>query len=204
VKPLDRRAVRLWAGLFLAALLVGGWPLEAPRAAFARAYAAIATGVLAGITFGHGGHATLVADAGPSAPGAAVEQDARLLLTVADFEGELPFGLNLRRDAYLPTLVLVGAVLGAPLVLRRKLLCLALGVASVLLLSLACVALTAAWLFASQLQGVYAAGSLGPRLLDLIAGALLLPPANRFALPLVLAVALVLWLGRRQPLPATA
>jgi hypothetical protein len=201
---MDRKAVRLWAGLFVAALLLGGWPLGPVRAGFARGYAAIANGLLAGMTFGRGGHAVLVGAPGASPPGAAVEQDARLLLTVADFEGELPFGLNLRRDAYLPTLVMVGAVIGAPLVLRRKLLCLALGVASVFSLSLACLALTAAWLFASQLQGVYEAGALTPRLLDLIAGALLLPPANRFALPLVLGVTLVLWFGRRQASPAEA
>jgi hypothetical protein len=163
------------------------------RNAFSAAYAAAANPVLTRLSFGRGGHAALVAGGGPGDPGRAVEDDARLVLTVAGFEGELPFGLSLRRDAFLPAVVLVAALAGAPLAARRKALCLALGVGAVLVLSLICVCLTAAWIFASRLQGVYDPTSVGRSVLDLLAGTLLLPPGNRFAVPLALGAALVFW-----------
>jgi hypothetical protein len=193
---LDRRGAGLWAGLFLATLVLGGWPRPGLRAAFSGAYAAGARLVLEPLSFGEGGRATLVPERGVRT-GAAVEQDARLVLSVAGYDGELPFGLSLRRDAFLPCLLLVAVVIGAPLPARRKLLCLGAGTAAVLALSLLCVYLTAAWLFSSQLTRVYQPSAVWAWALDVTAGALLLPPSNRFALPLVLAAALVF--GLRGP-----
>jgi hypothetical protein len=139
------------------------------------------------------------AAAGAVDRGGAIVEDARLVLSVDGFEGELPFGLSTRRDAYLPALLLLGAVAGAPLGARRKLVCVGAGIATVWVLSLVCVHLTAVWIFATRLEGVYAADSAWRGVLDVVAGALLLPPSNRFALPLVLALGLVIWFGRPQP-----
>jgi hypothetical protein len=209
---LDRRSAALWGGLFLGALVLGGWPRPGLRAAFSRGYAPAANLVLHNLSFGEGGRATLVPETGEARAGAAVEQDARLALSVAGYDGELPFGLSLRRDAFLPCLIVIAALIGAPLPARRKLLCLGVGTATVLALSLVCVYLTAAWLFSSQLTRVYQPSAAWAWALDVIAGALLLPPSNRFALPLVLAAVLVFALRgpsgpkarspRPQPAPA--
>jgi hypothetical protein len=209
---LDRRSAALWAGLFLATLVLGGWPRPDLRAAFSRGYAAAADLVLDQLSFGQGGRATLVPEKGEARTGAAVEQDARLVLSVSGYEGEVPFGLSLRRDAFLPCLIVIAALIGAPLPARRKLLCLGAGTAAVLALSLACVYLTAAWLFSGQLTRVYQPSAAWAWVLDVMAGALLLPPSNRFALPLVLAAVLVFVLRgpsvprarspRPQPAPA--
>lgn len=203
---LDRRAAGLWAGSFLAVLLLLGWPRPGLRAAFAGAYATVANGLLTRLSFGEGGTAKLVSEAGGPVVGAAVEQDARLLLGVTGYEGEVPFGLSLRRDAYLPCLILIGALIGAPLPLRRKLICLGAGTATVLALSLGCVYLTTAWLFSTQLTRVYQPSAAWAWILDVMAGALLLPPSNRFALPLLMAAGLVYFLRgpsapRGQSLP---
>jgi len=210
VRALDRRSAVLWAGLFVATLLLGGWPRPWVRAGFSRAYATIANPVLGTLTFGQGGHASLAPEGKTAVSGAAIEQDARLSLTVDGFEGELPFGLSLRRDAYLPCLLLIALLAGAPLAARRKVLCLAVGTGAVLVLSLVCVALTAAWLFHTQLQGVYQRGTMGGWALDVMAGTLLLPPSNRFVLPLALGAVLVLrswrptWPRLQSPPPPPA
>src|SRR5262249_38239242 len=107
--------------------------------------------------------------------------------SVSGYDGELPFGLNVRRDAFLPCLLVLAAIAGAPLPARRKLLCLGAGIGTVLALSLLCVYLTAAWLFSGQLRAAYQPSEAWAWFLDLIAGALLLPPSNRFVLPLALA-----------------
>jgi len=172
------------------------------RAAFSRGYAPAANLVLDQLSFGEGGRATLVPEAGGARAGAAVEQDARLALSVVGYDGQLPFGLSLRRDAFLPCLIVIAALIGAPLPARRKLLCLGVGTATVLALSLVCVYLTAAWLFSSQLTRVYQPSAAWAWALDVMAGALLLPPSNRFALPLVLAAVLVVAL--RGPSGPTA
>jgi hypothetical protein len=197
---LDRRAAIRWATLFVVTLLVGGWPWPGLRPAFSRGYAAVASPVFESLSFGRDGRAALVPETAAAVAGPAVEQDARLALTVSGYEGELSFGLSLRRDAYLPTLMLLAALAGAPLAGRRKLLCLLAGAAAMLVLSLLCVWLTAAWLFSSRLGQVYQAGPAWRWTLDLIAGSLLLPPSNRFVAPLVLAAALLVW-ARRPSAP---
>lgn len=183
---------------FLIVLGVAGWPWLAVRGAFSSAYCATVGGGLARLTFRDGvGHARLLPAAPTSVrrPGEHVTSDASVELSLDGSPGRPRLGVNLRRDAYLPLLILVAAIAVAPLRLRGKAMCLLAGVPIVLAASLAALVMLVAWVFAGGLGPTDAVRS---KALDVMVRLLLEPPGNRFIAPLVLAASLILWRLRRE------
>ena len=198
-RPPDRRrevAARIAA--FLLLLVIAGWPWASVRRAFASAYCATVGSLLAGVSFNGGtGHARVFPAPADAArrPGDNVTADAVVELSLDGSTGHPQLGINLRRDAYLPLLILVSAIVVAPLRGRGKLICLAAGVPVVLVGSLAALVALVSWIFA---------GGLGPpaamksKALDLLVRMLVEPPGNRFIAPLALAAVLILWRFRLE------
>jgi hypothetical protein len=119
--------------------------------------------------------------------------DARLRLQVSGVSQVQEVYVSPRRTAFVPAWLLLSLVLSAPLSVRRKLCCLAAGIPLVLAAAVAAVATTATWLF-SQVPGLVYAGTAAQRTaIELAYRALVVPTANRFILPLLLAIALVIW-----------
>jgi hypothetical protein len=196
----DRAFALRWCagaiGIF--ALLALPWPGSAQG--FARGYGALANAIVfAPAHFGPLGRARLapltddVAGESSAAGSQGVVPDAVLALRVEGHTGELRFGVSLRRDAHLVLAVLFAVILAAPLGWRRRARALAVGVPVVLLLTLACQWLGAACLFASRLGTIYPLGPTMQALLDTSHEALLLPPANRFVVPLIVGLASCCW-----------
>jgi hypothetical protein len=201
LRSADRAFVLRWCagaiGIF--ALLALPWPGSAQG--FARGYGALANAIVfAPAHFGPVGRARLapltediVAGESAGAGLQGVVPDAVLALRVDGHTGELRFGVSLRRDAHLVLAVLFAVILAAPLGWRRRARALAVGVPVVLLLTLACQWLGAACLFASRLRTIYPLGPTMQALLDTSYEALLLPPANRFVVPLIVGLASCWW-----------
>jgi hypothetical protein len=99
-------------------------------------------------------------------------------------------GVNLRRDAYLPLLLLVAAIAVAPLRMRSKAICWLVGVPIVLAASLAALAALVGWVFA---RGLGPPEAMTSTTLDLAVRMALAPPGNRFIGPLALAAGLIAW-----------
>jgi hypothetical protein len=193
------------AAAFLVLLAVAGWPWTALRAAFASAYCATVGAALPSLSFGEGGaghaHVTPAAPTDVRRAGENVTSDAQVELSVDGSPGRARLGVNLRRDAYLPLLILICAIAVAPLRMRGKAICLLAGIPIVLAASFAALAALVGWVFA---------GGLGPpetmrsKALDVAVRMLLAPPGNRFIAPLVLAAILILWRLRRERAGVTA
>jgi hypothetical protein len=202
---LDRRAVWLWAARFGLGLLLLALPWPGFNDRFVAGYSALVNHlVLAHVTFGQGGHAQLrSADAIARRADQNVVPDAVIGLRVDGYGGELPIAMSLRRDAWLPICVLLAVILAAPLPGRRRGRALCVGIPTIVALTIACQCFGILWLFSQQLATVM---TLGPRAKSLIDGlyqTLLLPPANRFVVPLLLGIALIGWqLGSSTPAPA--
>lgn len=195
----DWREPAARVAVFLILLGVAGWPWPIVRSAFSSAYCATVGAALPLFSFGDGGvgHARVLA-APPTdvrRPGENVTSDAEVELSVEGSTRHTRLGVNLRRDAYLPLLILFSAVVVAPLRPRGKGICLLVGVPIVLAASLAALAMLVGWVFA---------GGLGPPTaltsptLDLMVRMLLEPPGNRFIGPLILAALLIVWRARRE------
>ncbi len=113
----------LVAGATFAAILIGGgWPSARLAHGFSAAYSGLANGVLGVMTFGQGGRARLSArDETTLRAGDAVAADTLITLTVDGHPRAARLGISLRRDAYLPLLILLATVLAGPLPWRGKL-----------------------------------------------------------------------------------
>ena len=202
------RRVALALAIFLGVLIAGSWPWPPLQRGWSAIYCPIANLVIAPQTFGRGGHARLRAL--PSIerhPNDNVTADAVLSLSVAGFGGELPLGMSVRRDAYLPLWILVSLLLAAPLGSARRLKTLAIGIPLMLALNLAALELLVTWTFAFQLHGIYPADAapIWLRAVDLAYGAVLSPPGNRFIAPLAVGATLIaLFPGRRQDVTKTS
>src|SRR5215831_7645144 len=109
---LDRRQAAARVAAFLVLLGVAGWPWSAVRHGFSSAYCATVGAALSLVSFRGGtAHARLVA-APPTdvrRPGENVTSDAEVELSLDASPRRAHLGVNLRRDAYLPLLLLVGA-----------------------------------------------------------------------------------------------
>jgi len=193
---LRRAAARV--AVFLLVVGVAGWPRPNVRRGFSAAYCATVGATLRAVSFRDGaGHARVEAAAPTTArrAGENVTSDAEVELSLAGNPGRPRLGVNLRRDAYLPLLLLISAIAVAPLRARGKAICLAVGVPIVLAASLAALMGLVGWIFA---------GGLGPpdamtnKTLDLMVRMLLEPPGNRFIGPLVLAGVLIAWRLRSE------
>lgn len=198
---LDPRSALRWFALFAGSVLLLALPWPGWRAAWARGYGAALNAVLLSrVTFGERGHAHLR----PAGPGEttgmdSIVPDSILELRVDGYQGELKMGVSLRRDGYLPAVFVLAAIATAPLPWRRRLRALAIGLPAILVLAAGCQWLGLLWIFSHQLRGVL---DLGPTSRTLVEGGfetLLLPPANRFLVPLLLGFGLALWSLRRQP-----
>jgi hypothetical protein len=199
------RRIAASLGLFLALMAVGAWPWEPVPHAFSARYCPVANLVLGHQTFGRGGHARLLPlERIVRQEGDNVTADTALSLTVAGFEGDLQMGMSLRRDAYLPLLILVALIVAAPLPAVGRLKALSIGVPIMTALNLAALELLVVWTFALRLKGIYDLGGAARRLLDFAYGALLTPPGNRFIAPLALGAAIVAWQRARRPDPQSS
>lgn len=193
---LRRAAARV--AVFLLVVCVAGWPWPTVRRAFSEAYCATVGAILQVVSFHDGaGHARIEA-ATPTTvrrAGENVTSDAEVELSLDGNPGRPRLGVNLRRDAYLPLLLLISAIAVAPLRPRGKAICLAVGLPIVLAASIVALIALVGWIFA---------GGLGPsdamtnKPLDLMVRMLLEPPANRFIGPLVLAGVLIAWRLRSE------
>lgn len=191
--PGKTRAHRLLVAgaTFAAVLIAGGWPSARVAHGFAVAYSGLANVILASITFGNGGRARLVAaETNVSRVGDAVAADTQIALTVDGRTNSARLGISLRRDAYLPLLILLATVLAGPLAWRRKLQVGAIGLGIELLITLGAVVLLVGSALALGVPGLYPPRSAA--LWDLASRTLLLPPGNRFIVPLGIGVALSL------------
>ena len=165
-------------------------------------WSGLANGSVFQLDFGQGGSARL-RSAAPDERGTGdhVATDTVLELQVRGYQGSLKLGTSSRRDGYLPLLVLIAAVVAAPLGWKPRLRLLTAGVPLALALCLLLTRLGVAAVFALRLRGVYPADSLARSALAIAEQVLVLPPALRLAAPLLIALALV-W--RRLPPPARA
>jgi hypothetical protein len=181
-------------------LLVAGFPWPPIRRGFATAYAAVSDGLLSALTFGRGGRVRVLAgDRAPDGrkPEGDVSSDAILMMTIDRQRGSAVIGINARRDAYLPLLLLSAIIAAAPLSQRSRLRLLLLGglvQGGVILVSLF---IFVAWNFAIGLSvpSVFPLSDFGRRALDLTFRTLLLPPGNRFIVPLFVA-GMLIWFDR--------
>src|SRR5262245_9580265 len=104
----SRRQIAARVAAFFVLLGVVGWPWQPVRRAFASAYCATAGALLARVHFAGGaGHAHLrPAPEAARHPGDNVTTDAVVELSLDGRPGRPRLGVNLRRDAYLPLLIL--------------------------------------------------------------------------------------------------
>jgi hypothetical protein len=168
------------------------WPaVQLPFAAF---FCGTANVALAGTTFGGGGHSRLHPEEKTvQRPGDNMSSDARVVLSVDGFEGELGMGLSLLREVYMPLVVFVAAIGAAPLSSATKACALLLGAAAALVLSLAALWLQILWTFSRQMTGVYQLGRIGRSVVDMAYRTFLVPPGIRIAGALGMAAAVVFW-----------
>jgi hypothetical protein len=198
---MSRRPSDLWGwaarvAAFLVLLGIAGWPWPPVRRAFSAAFCAMAGPLLARVSFAQGaGHARLVPApaTGPRRANEHVTSDAEVELSLDGSPGRPRLGVNLRRDAYLPLLILVSAIAVSPLRLRSKGLCWLAGAPISLAASLAALVALVSWVFTG---GLGPPGAVKSRGLDLVVRMLLEPPSNRFVAPLALAGVLIIWRRR--------
>jgi DNA-binding MarR family transcriptional regulator len=200
MKAIARGAVIRALGLFLGILALGAWPWPGVAVGFSAVYCPMANLVLVGHTFGDRGHARLIAVREIRRKESdQVTADAVLSLAVAGYSGTLPLGVSLRRDVYLPLLILMALIVSFPLPPVRRLICLGVGVPTTLAAGIAANGLVVAWTFMTQLKGIYPAAPAMTKITELAYGAILLPPGNRFIAPIALGAALLAWQALRSP-----
>lgn len=176
--------------LFLLIVLVGGWPSRQLRGAASELLASALSRCLAPLEFGAGGRAEVHPRAISELrlAGESVSADAELRLTIDGYDNESISAINLRRDAYLPLLLVLAITLSAPYSLARRALALALSLPLAFSACVAALWLTACWLFAHQAPQIYPLGARQLQLLDALVSALLLPPSLRFFVPSLIAL----------------
>lgn len=194
------RDLVLSAVIFGGILLCAGWPHRAVALAFSTLYCPMANLAMSHHRFGRGGHVRW----SPLReiawrPGDNVASDAVLALSLEGVAGEMPLGICLRRDVYLPWLILVALLAAIPLSRRARACYLALSVPLVFLTSVGAYGLLIRWTLMTQVKGVYPLSSTGIWLTDFAYGALLAPPANRFIAPLALVALAFAFTTARQP-----
>jgi hypothetical protein len=195
MRGLDRRSALWWLGGTTLALAIGMLPWPRLGEGWSRAFVALANGIVLGhAEFGAGGQAQLrLARPEQRGKGENVSTDAVLVLSVKGYQGNIELGMSSRRDGYLPLLVLIAVVVSAPLPWKRRSGNLAAGVPVIVGLSLVCLWLGIAAVFAGRVRGVYAPDSWSRATIVLAEQVLLLPPANRFVVPLCLGLLLSFW-----------
>jgi hypothetical protein len=190
LQRLDRRQIGWWFAGAVVGFCLLALPWRSVATGFAAGYAAAADAVLFDhLTFGRGGHARLrPLRAGEADAAANVTPDAVIVLRVDGYSGEVPWTMSLRRDAYLPIAVLFAVVAAAPVPWRRRLRALAIGLPAIVVLTLGCQWFGILWLFGFNLRAVVDWSARQTELTDGLYQILLLPPANRFVVPLLMGI----------------
>jgi hypothetical protein len=175
-----------WPALFMGVLLIGGWPSAQLRGAASAALAPALSACLAPLEFGYGGRAQVLPSIVSEVrrAGENVSSDALLRLTIDGYANDSISTINLRRDVYLPLLLVLALLLSAPSSRRRRAWALALALPGVFSLCVLSLYLTACWLFAHQVPDIYPLSAPQLRLLDALVSTLLMPPSLRFFVPL--------------------
>jgi len=173
-------------------LLALPWP--SLRQGFAAAYCSLANVTFGELTFGSGGRLHMLALDSALGPKTADDfnYDSVLQLSAVGRDS-LPFGMSLRKDLFLPLCVFLAVTFAAPTSYRQKLLACALGIPSLTLLWLGLIGITAVWGF-SSMPGLLSLSQSSLTLIDTLVAVLLVPPGNRFVVPLLLSV----WIAVRQ------
>lgn len=186
------RRLLVIAGTFALVLVLGGCPSARVAQAFSAAYCPLADVVLGAITFGRGGHARLQPRDPPTVRADdPIVADTQVMLNVDGQPREARLGISLRRDAYLPLLILLATVLAAPLTWRCKLRLCGYGLLIELGVTLVAVVLLVGSALAAGVRGLYEPRTVA--LWDLASRTLLLPPGNRFMIPLCIGIGLSWW-----------
>jgi len=182
------------AAIFVVIIVAAGWPHRGLRAAATEVFSDLANPILAELRFGKGGGTAQLRPApivDVRRPGENVTSDAVLALGVAGYKEEMPFGVNLRREFYLPLVIFSAAVIAAPFSLRRRAMAFVLGFPLALLVCLGSLCATICWLFAYQAPRIFPLSAGQLRVLDTVVGTFLMPSATRFVMPLLIAIGML-------------
>jgi len=176
--------------------LVGWWFSPAVGPGFSRAFATTAGMTLGALEYGAGGHARFAQPGSePSTPSEHDRSwDMPIELSIDGVETVHRVSVNPRRLAFLPSLLFMALIVGAPLCFRDKLRGLAIGLPLLWVSALGSVWITVAWLFARVPRLVYDLSHWQSRALDLAYEGLVTSLANKFIIPVLLAVGLGVWL----------
>jgi len=182
----------LRAALFLLLLTAGSWPWSAREIAFSRALSAVSNLAFEVLPLVPGLQIELVPSLTTQERSATenVDADTQLVLRLAGHPGEARLGISLRRDAFLPLMIFVAAILVLPLERRRKLASLALGVPLVLAVAVGSVASLAC--FVSSRAPSFGMAHWQASLAEFVFDCWLTPPGNRVIAPLLLALGFAL------------
>ena len=181
----------LAAAIFSVGTLVWTW-LEDP---FELAFQRTATVLLAPLTFGAGGHVGTERSLEPAS--SSHERDAswgtRLVLRIEGVQKTHAVAINPRRLLYLPLVCFGACLVAAPLSRRRRLWAIAVGVPLLTGFALFAVWVIAVWLFARVPGLVYDLAPWQRDVLRLAYEGWVTPLSNKFALPILIALAFTLW-----------
>jgi hypothetical protein len=187
-------------GTFVVVVILGFvlWPLLSD--AYTSSFQASANALLGGMRFGKGGHALFLPASNQQAAstGRDASWEAPVELSIEGVEKKHVVSVNPRRLAYLPWFCFAALVAATPLRASAKAKCLLVGSALLGLIALVSVWVIIAWIFARVPGLVYDLESWERTLLDLSYEAFVTPMGNKFVLPLILAVGLVLWQMARE------
>lgn len=207
------REIARGIAIFALVVVALALPWRGIGSGFNRALSALCNVALSGAAFAGGIRAELAPlEPGETAQaGSNVMEDTRLVLR-APAGRHASLGLSLRRDAYLPLAIFLGAVAALPLAVREKVACLALGAPVVILIAVASIWLLVAQV-TSHLPGA-ASGQFERAVSAFMFERWLTPPGNRVIAPVLFAAALAALVHRyfqrarrarsRPPAPALA
>ncbi|TPV94164.1 MAG: hypothetical protein B7733_16710 [Myxococcales bacterium FL481] len=171
------------------------WPRPSWRVAFSEAFCRVANVMTRGVEIGNGGRFEFQAASDTSVArsvGENVTSDARLVLTAAHVKGQMVLGINTRRDAFLPLAIFVALIVASPLTAWRKVATVLAGGLALHVSAVVGYVALARWTFAGLPQPIYRPDAWVRQALDIVFHVVLLPPANRFVVP-VLVAALLVW-----------
>lgn len=184
------RQLLIGALVFAAVMGVGAWPSDTVRFGFSTFVSAVSNATLGYMRFDSGARVMLAPLPKGVKRGANdnVEADTSVSLHWPGAPPRVGYTMSSRRDAYLPLVIFVAVILAMPLGLRRKLVCLAVGVPVTLAVALSSVAIVVTYLFSQS------PGNVIPKWQGAAAEFLferwLSPPGNRVIAPLLFGLAL--------------
>jgi hypothetical protein len=188
-----------WALRFLILFALTALPWSVPRFVFTRAYCAVGNTALGLFSFGGRGHARVTPTDDRSAAVGIEGNDTTLSLTVDGHPGEIVFGISARRELHLPLVLMTSVILSSPFSWRRRLRWLAIGVPTIFAQSLLFLGVSVVLAVGAKMPAVWRPSPLLGTLAQLTNEILIVPPVNRFALALGLALALIFFARPSTP-----